>query len=434
VTTTDDQVARIENRDGRWRMVAPVDFPADEVAADGIASTLAKLATEGVIDDPQAPDVYGLGEDAPRVRFQASGQEQVLVLGDKTPVGSNSYVAAEGDDRVFMVPTWRLNSFRKSLDELRDRRVLRFDRNRVERIAVAWPGTGVTLEKRDDVWWTTGPVEGRADPETVDDLLSELSFLRADGFVDGEIDEVDERLRPPELEVTLTLASEEGPPEELSFLLGQVRKEGDRLAVGTEKSAYYRVPAERIEDFARTVVAYRFKDLTDFEAADARRFEIQFAADASIVVEGTREDGRWTTTPDEMSADRAANLVSELSRLTAESIAAESAGEAELAGLGLDPPNARFRVFGDPAAEGEAEVLLGDVALGRVDPTLGIMARSGTSGPIYVIDLELAEHLPVSFEAFQNRFLAPPEGEDAPSEFDPAAEPGEGRLEGEPAP
>jgi hypothetical protein len=79
-------------------------------------------------------------------------------------------------------------------------------------------------------------------------------------------------------------------------------------------------------------------------------------------------------------------------------------------------------------------VLLGDVALGRVDPTLGIMARSGTSGPIYVIDLELAEHLPVSFEAFQNRFLAPPEGEDAPSEFDPAAEPGEGRLEGEPAP
>lgn len=440
VTTTDERTARLENRKGIWRVVEPVDFPADEVAADAIASTLSKLTSEGVIDDPQPFATYGLGEDAPRVRFEADGATRTLVLGKKTPVGSNSYVASEGDPRVFMVPTWRLNSLRKSLDELRDRRILRFDRSRVERIAVGWPDNAVVLEKRDGQWWLTSPIEDRADAETVDDLLSELSFLRADGFVDGEIDEVNERLRPPELEVVLALGSgsegdgddegeagaepgaEEtagGAPREVSFVLGQARDDGTRLARGSEDTAYT-LPAERIDDFARTVVAYRYKELADFESADARRFEITFADDGEErVVEGVRENGGWTTTPENMAAGRASALVSELSRLKADSIAAETVGEQELEGLGLAPPAARFRVYGDPPEEGGAGALLADVSLGRVVPSQGIMARSGSEGPIYVLDLELAEHLPVGAEAFRNRFLSE-EGaaDELPSEFD----------------
>jgi hypothetical protein len=435
VTTTDEKTARLENRDGRWRVVSPVDFPADEVAADGIASTLAKLASEGVIDDPQEPEAYGLGDDAARVRFEAGEKQETLVLGKKTPVGSNSYVADEGDPRVFMVPTWRLNSFKKSLDELRDRRVLRFDRSQVERVAVSWPDTGVTLEKRDGKWWLTSPIEGPADQETVDDLLSELSFLRAEGFVDGDVDEVRERLRPPEFEVVLGLESEDDSARELSFVLGQVREEGDRLAQGAEK-AYYTIPAERIDDFARTVVAYRFKDLAAFESADARRFEIAFTDDGDeTVIEGVRTDGAWTTTPEPMAAGRAASLVSELSRLKAESIAAESAGEEELAGLGLAPPAVRFRVYGDAPEEGADETLMADVSVGRVDPSLGIMARAGSGGPIYVIDLALAEHLPVSHEAFENRFRSKEAPGDEPSsEFDEAFGEDPATPEGESAP
>ncbi|MGH0038040.1 MAG: DUF4340 domain-containing protein [Myxococcota bacterium] len=436
LTTTDDREARLESRDGEWRVVSPVDFPADEIAADAIASTLAKLSNEGVIDEPQSPETYGLGEDAPRVRFDVGQTQRGLTLGKKTPVGSNSYVAAEGDPRVFMVPAWRLNSFQKSLDELRDRRVLRFDRATVERVAVGWPDTGVTLEKRDGDWWLVSPIEDRADPETVEDLLSELSFLRAEGFVDGEVDVVEQRLRPPELHVVLGLEpEEEGEIREVEFLLGQVRAEGDRLAQGTEPS-YFTIPAERIDDFARTVVAYRFKDLAEFESADARRFELVFEdPDGTVVIEGVRSDGGWETSPEAMAPGRASSLVSELSTLKADSIAAESAGDEELRGLGLAPPSTRLRVYGEPGEEGGEETLLADVSLGAVDASQGIMARSGSSGPIYRIDLELAEHLPVSLEAFRNRFRASDE-EEAPSEFDEAfsEDPTPELLEGEPAP
>jgi len=421
LTTSDGKAARLESRDGAWRVVAPLEFPADEVTADGIASTLSKLSSEGVIDDPQARDVYGLGESASSLRFHAGDRDRTLTLGKKTPLGSNSYVAADGDERVFMVPTWRLNSFQKSLDELRDRRVLRFDRATVDRFEVKWPGGGVTLEKRDGDWWMTAPVEGRADPETVEDLLSELSFLRADGFVDDASNDGATGLAKPELEVDLQLTGGDGAKRTLDFVLGQVRSEGDRLARGSEPTLY-RVPAERINDFPRTVVSYRFKKLANFEASDARRFEITFSGpDGETTIVGQLGDEGWSTSPEAMPTDKASGLVTELSRLKAQDIVAESAGDAELAGLGLAPPRVRFRVFGDAKEEGGSGTLLADVSFGQMDPKLGIIARSGNTGPIYRIDHALAEHLPVSLEAFRNRFAkaaTPPATEDAePDEF-----------------
>ncbi len=425
LVTSDEIEVTLVPREGRWRVTAPIDFPADEVAADGIAGSLTKLTSEGTIDDPQGPEVYGLGEGARIVRFTAGGEEHSLRVGRKTPVGSNSYVRSGSDERVFMVPTWRLNSFSKRLDELRDRRVLRFDPSSVSRVEVRWPGAAVELERRDAGWWLTAPVEGLGDSDTIEDLLSELSFLRADGFLDEERSAAGAGLDPAELDVVLTITPDEGEPRSLAFALGQVGDAGDRLARGSE-STLYRVAAERIDDFPRKVVDYRFKELARFESADARRFEIDFSgAGGTGRVTGLRGESGWSTEPEPMAAGKASSLVRELSRLKARDIAAEEVGETELAALGLEPPIARFRVFADPAEEGGEEVALADVALGVTDPELGIVARSGSGGPIFRIEHELAEHLPVSFEAFRNRFVSAEEEEEVealPDEFseDPA--------------
>ena len=64
LVTSDEIEVTLVPREGRWRVTAPIDFPADEVAADGIAGSLTKLTSEGTIDDPQGPEVYGLGEGA----------------------------------------------------------------------------------------------------------------------------------------------------------------------------------------------------------------------------------------------------------------------------------------------------------------------------------------------------------------------------------
>ena len=79
--TSDEREARLARRDGVWRVVEPVDFPADVATADGLASALATLESEAVIEEPQALAVYGLGDDARVVRFGANGEDHVLRLG-----------------------------------------------------------------------------------------------------------------------------------------------------------------------------------------------------------------------------------------------------------------------------------------------------------------------------------------------------------------
>src|SRR5690606_6555700 len=186
LATSDGQEARIERRDGAWRLTRPVDFPADPTAADAIAGALATMTSVAVIEEPQERSVYGLGDDARTVRFAANGMERELRIGRKAPVGGNTYVASRaGDDaEVYTVPTFKLSAFDKALDDLRDRRPLRFDRAEVRRIEAEWKGGRAVVEKQGETWKLVEPFAGDADETTIETMLSDLAFLRAAGFVD----------------------------------------------------------------------------------------------------------------------------------------------------------------------------------------------------------------------------------------------------------
>jgi len=118
---------RLERRDGRWRIVTPIDFGADRFAADGLASAISQLMIESVIEDPRPSDVYGLEAGGVEVRFAFGDLEKTLRIGSETPVGSNTYASVDGDDRVYTVATYQLSPFKKGLDDVLDKRILDFD-------------------------------------------------------------------------------------------------------------------------------------------------------------------------------------------------------------------------------------------------------------------------------------------------------------------
>ncbi|MCP4068891.1 MAG: DUF4340 domain-containing protein, partial [Phycisphaeraceae bacterium] len=189
--TQDDRPLESVRAGEGWQIRVPVVFPGDDVNLDAIASTLAGLTSEAAIESPEAPEIYGLGKAARRIRFRAAGQAYGLEIGSETPVGGNVYAARDDDPkRVFTVASFRVSSFDRDLDSLRDRRVLSFDRTRVERIAAGWPGGSVKLERSAAGWAIAEPrdVSGPADEKAVEDLLSDVAFLRAEGFVDIDAD------------------------------------------------------------------------------------------------------------------------------------------------------------------------------------------------------------------------------------------------------
>jgi hypothetical protein len=413
LTTTDGRVVRAESAAGDWQIVEPLAFPGDAFALDAVASTLAQLESEAVFEEPQAAGVYGLDDDTRELRFSAAGSEHALRTGDDAPMGGNSYVSVVGSAPVHMVPTYRVNALRKAYDDLRDKQVMPFDTAAAQRVVASWPGGRVELLRGEDVWRLTAPVDGAADEDTVSGLLRQLSTLRADGFEDAPLPDHETGLDAPDFAVEVTLAPEGEGAERvrLSLALGA---EADEVRLGrAAQLSLYRIPAARIEDFPRKVVAYRFKRLADFDPADAQQLEIVFSDEGTHAITARREPDGWRADPEPMDPDKIARLVDELSDLEADDILAERVGPEELAALGLDPPRATLLVSG--AGEADAP-RLAELRIGMPRGSEGFIAQSGESPIVFAIAGHRAEHIPVSLEAFRNRFLAEPEPE-------PAAEP-----------
>jgi hypothetical protein len=436
LTTSDGVSARLEHAEGSWTLSEPLAFPADVFTADGLASNLAGLSSEALLEDPQPLEEYGLGDAARVVRFSADGTEHGLRLGKKTPIGSNSYAQVEGSPAIMTVATYKARSFEKSLTDLRERRILDFDTNAVQRIEVSWPDGSVHLERvlpatpEDDAedadtaegavpstWRLTAPVEGRADDEAVDRLLSDLSFLRADGFVDDPSDEALAGFDDPAYEIVLHgEAGEDGTQRIWRFTIGPVH-DGDKLLARGAETSLYTISAARLIDFPRQVIAYRFKRLADFRVSDAFQLDFFFQPSAGDPVALTAErtaDG-WTSSPEKLLGGKVARIVSELSRLEAGDVRLDRATEEELAELGLAPPNSILSVYGeapepgdatDPEAALESLPRLAEIHIGNVEGSEWILARAVGDPTVYRLSYDLAEHVPVSLEAFRNRFLA----------------------------
>jgi hypothetical protein len=130
-----------------------------------------------------------------------------------------------------------------------------------------------------------------------------------------------------------------------------------------------------------------------------------------------------------MAPGRASQLVSELSALRAEDVAADAMGDAERAAFGLAPPRATLRVLGKPN-EGHADgAVLAEVMLGLPQPDGRIPAQRGGEPVVYWLAASAREQLPVSLAAFRESFVAkedakPAEGAEPAAETEAPVEPG----------
>jgi hypothetical protein len=326
------------------------------------------------------------------------------------------------------VRSYRVTALAKTLDELRDKRVVDFAPDAVESIAVRWQGGHVALAREGSAWKLREPLAGPADETTVQALLQSLSLLRASGFSDAPLPDSQSGLDRPEVAVELGLApaAEGAEPRRVELAMGKLLPSGDR-AVRAGKDTLFLVSGSRIDDVPRSVVAWRFKELARFDADAARRVELVFAQGegAPVAITATRDaEGAWSSEPEAMDPARIPALVDELSRLRARGILADSMGAPELRGIGLDPPHAKLVVTGEGGAP------LAEVRLGALREGGALLAQAAGQGAVYELDPAVALVLPASLEAFRRDFVAkPPEAEAAApgaSPFEPPDDPGAG--------
>jgi ABC-type dipeptide/oligopeptide/nickel transport system ATPase subunit len=127
----------LRKADGTWRLVEPIDAPADQNEATNAASNLASADVQRVVDEqPKDLAAFGLAKPRVTIAFRAAGDKapRTLLLGDKNPTGSDVYAKLPDAPRVFLVSAYLEGTFDKGVFGFRDKRVLTFDREKVDRL------------------------------------------------------------------------------------------------------------------------------------------------------------------------------------------------------------------------------------------------------------------------------------------------------------
>ena len=233
-----DTALVLEKADGRWVVREPVEADADGDAVDRYLRNLRETEMEKVVADsaavaadPALPAKYGLAEPRLRVLVElADTPLDTIRFGDDTPTERYTYGQRGGAaSPVFAARAWRFDNLDKGLFDLRDRRVLAFDRDAVRQIRLerSWEEKPLVLARAaGGDWALVEPLAAAADQVAVNAMVSRLANGKAERFAAEA---------PDAAQLTESGLTPEGALIRLSLLLGDDRAE-KRLTIGYEEA------------------------------------------------------------------------------------------------------------------------------------------------------------------------------------------------------
>ena len=189
ITSDKGDVTGLKKDKAGWQIVAPGSARADESELSGITSNLVSVEMTRVIDEnPTDLKDYGLATPRVEVDFKVEGGKDYrrLLIGEKSPTGADLFAKRDTEKRVFLIPVLQESTFNRSTFDLRDKTLLKFDRDKVDGIEVIAGGKSVQLAKDGSDWKIAKPIQGRADFGSVEGLIGRVQSVQMKSIVTDE--------------------------------------------------------------------------------------------------------------------------------------------------------------------------------------------------------------------------------------------------------
>ncbi len=312
-----DPVVLTKSGSGDWQITAPKSFRADQSAVTGLTSTVSSLDSERVVED-KASDLQNFGLDQPalEVDLTAKVKTQKLLLGTDTPAGGAVYAMLAGDPRLFTVSSSTKTSLDKNVNDLRDKRLLPVDADKVSQIEVIRKNADVEFGRNKDSWQILKPKPMRADSIQVGDLVRDLTNAKMDLSNADAKEEASEfaHARP----VATAKLTDESGTQQL-----QVRKSKDTYyAKSSEVEGAYKIDSGLGKALEKNVDDFRDKKIFDFGYNDPNKIELHNADKAYFLTRGTGGFDDWWSNGKKMDGANVESVISDFRDLTAASFPA----------------------------------------------------------------------------------------------------------------
>ena len=335
VTSDTGEVTTLKKESGNWQVVAPVAARADESEASGIATSLAQLEVVRIINEsPTELTDYGLATPRIEVDFKVTGDNKPrrLVIGDTSPTGTDLFAKRNDEKEVFLVPGFQETTFNRSTFDLRDKTLLKFERDKVDGVEVNAGGKTLQIAKDGANWKITQPEPVRADYGSVEGVIGRLQTAQVTSIVADDAAAVDLKkygLDKPAITVGLNMGSAHA-----TLLLGGEAEGNTVYARDASKAMIVTVESALADELKKGADEYRRKDIFEFRAYNATHLEITRSGQTSAFekVKGPGADpeasAQWRrVSPNaaDVDTDKMDGLLSRLSNMRATSFVDSSA-------------------------------------------------------------------------------------------------------------
>jgi hypothetical protein len=276
-----------KNNSGSWQITEPSQLNADQSTVSGAVSTLSSLNSERLVDE-KASDLKQFGLDEPTVEVNITEKDnkgQKLLIGDDTPTGNAVYAMLAGDPRVFTIASYTKNSIDKSLNDLRDRRLLTVSGDKISRLDLTRKNQTIEFGRDKNEWQIIKPEPLRADNTQVDELVTKLTDARMD--LTGSDKETKDaastfaRATP----IAIAKVTDQSGSQDL-----QIRKEKDTYyAKSSLVDGVYKVDSSLGQAVDKGLDDFRNKKLFDFGFSEPSKVEMHDSSKSYFLTKGGQD-------------------------------------------------------------------------------------------------------------------------------------------------
>jgi hypothetical protein len=319
----------------------PIAAPAADSEVSGITSALGQIEITRVIDEnPTNLNDYGLSNPRIEIDFKASGDKDYrkLLVGEKSPTGGDLFARRNDDKKVFLIPAFQETTFNKTTFDLREKSVLKFDREKVDGLDVDAGGKQLVIAKDGGDWKITKPLQTRADFGSVEGLVGRLQTAQMKSIASDNATPADLKkygLDKPAVTVNLNAGSAKA-----TLLIGGKAADNTVYARDASKPAVVTLESALVDELKKSADDYRRKDIFEFRPFNANRVELTRNGQTAVFekVKGQQGDAaqeKWrrvSPTAGDLDKEKIDGLLSKLSNMRATSFAESTAK------TGLDKP------------------------------------------------------------------------------------------------
>ena len=277
----------LQKQDGKWQITSPQQLRADDSAVSGMISSLSSLSSDRLVED-KADNLAQFGLSSPALEVDVSGKNDThkLLIGDDTPTGGGSYAKLESDPRIFTIASYTKSNIDKSVNDLRDKRLVTAEPDKVSRIDLNANGQQLEFGRNKDQWQILKPKPLRADSFAVDELVRKLTDAKMDLTSDDQ-KKAASAFAAGKPVATAVLTTDSGNQE------FQVRKnKDDYYAKSSIVAGVYKVSTDVGEGLNKKLDDFRNKKLFEFGYTDPDRIEIRKDSKPYFLTKGN--DDWWS--------------------------------------------------------------------------------------------------------------------------------------------